>query len=106
MKNQLLAVMLMASVGCGTVLNGGASTIYPPQGGTIDGVAGPIMANKSSSHEVMYPNGQRCLIQPAISIGYLVADIVLLFLVGVIVDAVTGDWNVLDPNACPGVIVT
>ncbi len=99
-------MMLTLSMGCGTLINGGPSTIYPPQGGTIDGVPGPIVVSKKSAHEVIYPNGQRCLIVPAVGLGYVVVDVVLLFLVGLVIDAVTGDWSVLDANQCPGVIVT
>jgi len=29
----------------------------------------------------------------------------LLFLLGILVDAITGDWRTLDADACPGVSV-
>jgi hypothetical protein len=103
--NRLLIATVIASVGCGTVLNSGPATIVPPPGGTVDGVAGPITVSKKVPHEVVYPDGRRCMIESRVSVGYVVVDVVLLFLLGVIVDAVTGDWRTLDAGACPGVIV-
>jgi hypothetical protein len=92
-------------MGCGTILNSGTATITPPRGATVDGVAGPISVSKQRSHEVIYKNGRRCMVESSVSAGYVIADIVLLFLLGVIVDAVTGDWKTLDADACPGVSV-
>lgn len=105
MIQRLLAVLMICTIGCGTVLNGGPATIIPPPGATVDGVAGPVPANKQMPHEVVYPDGRRCVVVPSVSVGYLVVDIVVLFLVGVIVDAVTGDWKVLNADQCPGVLV-
>ena len=103
--NRVIALALVATMGCGTVLNGGPATIIPPPGATIDGFAGPVPANKQIPHEIVYQDGRRCLVTSSVSAGYLIADIFLLFLLGVIVDAITGDWNTLDAGACPGVIV-
>jgi hypothetical protein len=105
MMMRLVAVILVFTVACGTVLNGGPATIIPPPGATIDGVAGPVPASKKISHEVVYPDGRRCIVESGVSAGYLIVDVVLLFLVGVVVDAITGDWKVLNADACPGVIV-
>ena len=105
MTTRLVALLLIFTIGCGTVLNGGPATLIPPPGATIDGVPGPIPANKQIPHEVVYPDGRHCVVVSSVSVGYLVVDIVLLFLLGVIVDAVTGDWKVLDAGMCPGVIV-
>ena len=103
MMQRLMALSLVATVGCGTVLNAKTVTVYPPPGGAIDGVGGPLRVNQQGSHIITYPNGSQCLMNGGISVGYLVVDIVLLFLIGVVVDAVTGGWTVLDANACPGV---
>lgn len=105
MIQRLLAVLLIFTMACGTVLNGGPATIIPPPGATVDGVAGPIPADQKSAHEVVYQDGRRCIITSGVGAGYVIADVLLLFLVGVIVDAVTGDWKVLDAGMCPGVIV-
>jgi hypothetical protein len=105
MSRLLPAIVVVMSLGCGTVLNSGPATIVPPPGGTVDGVAGPLLVSKKTPHEIRYPDGRACIIQSRISMGYLLADIFLLFLVGVVVDAVTDDWKVLDPMSCPGVIV-
>lgn len=103
----LIAALGTSSMGCGTVLNGSTTTIMAPPGSSIDGmmVQGPVVVSQHHPHEVVFPDGRRCFIDSRISIGYLVADVVLLFLVGVIIDAVTGDWKVLDAGMCPGVIV-
>jgi hypothetical protein len=103
--NRVIALALVATMGCGTILNSGPATLIPPPGATIDGVAGPIPANKQVPHEVVYQDGRRCVVTSSVSAGYLIADIILLFLVGVIVDAITGDWKTLDAGMCPGVIV-
>lgn len=102
---RVFAALLALTMSCGTVLNSGPATIYPPQGGTVDGSPTPVPASKQVPHEVVYPDGRRCIIESRVSAGYVIADVILLFLVGVIVDAATGDWKVLSADACPGVIV-
>ncbi len=106
MITKLLAVLLVLTMGCGTILNSGPATIIPPPGGTVDGSPTPIVASKKVPHEIVYPDGRRCIIESRVSAGYLIADVVLLFLLGVIIDAVTGDWKVLSADSCPGVIVS
>jgi hypothetical protein len=103
MVNRLTAAALVFSVGCGAILNGSSSTIVPPPGATVDGQPTPIVASNQTAHEIVYPDGRRCIVGSHISAGYLVADVVLWFLVGIIIDGVSGDWNVLDEGACPGV---
>jgi hypothetical protein len=105
MTTRILAVLLIFTMACGTVLNGGPAMIIPPPGATVDGVAGPVPASKKIPHEVVYQDGRRCIVESHVSAGYVIVDIVLLFLLGVIVDAVTGDWKVLNADACPGVII-
>ena len=105
MCHRVLAAALVFVVGCGTVLNGSTSTIVPPKGATVDGVAGPITASNQRPHEVIYEDGRHCIVESSVSAGYVIADVVLWFLVGVLVDAVTGDWKTLDADACPGVVV-
>ncbi len=104
--HRILAAALVFSMGCGTILNGGTATLVPPRGATVDGVAGPVAASKQTAHQVVYQDGHSCVVESHVSIGYAVADIVIwVGLLGVIVDAVTGDWKILDAGACPGVIV-
>jgi hypothetical protein len=105
MIKRVFAVILIFTMGCGTVLNSGPATIVPPPGGTIDGSPTPIVASKKVPHEVVYPDGRRCIVESRVSAGYVIVDIFLLFLLGVIVDAATGDWRVLSADSCPGVIV-
>lgn len=82
MMARLLAMILVFSVGCGTILNSGPATIVPPPGATVDGVAGPIPASKKLPHEVVYPDGRRCIIESSV-----------------------GDWKLLRADACPGVSI-
>lgn len=104
--HRILAAVLVFSMGCGTILNGGPATLIPPPGATVDGVAGPISVSQKTAHEVTYQDGRRCIVESRVSAGYVIADVLLFtFLIGVLVDAVTGDWKTLDAGACPGVIV-
>ena len=105
---RLLALVLIFAFGCGTILNGSTAMAILPPGSAIDGVpANGMMAmpiSKKTPHEIVYPDGRRCLVTPSLSVGYLILDIVL-GLLPVIVDAITGDWTVLDASMCPGVAV-
>ena len=103
--NKLMAGMLTLVMGCGALLNGGNATITPPRGATVDGFEGPISASKKRSHQVVYEDGRTCVVESGVSAGYVVADVVFWFLLGVLVDAATGDWKTLDDDACPGVMV-
>ena len=103
---KLIATLLVATLGCGTILIGGSVTIVPPPGGTVDGVAHPISASKKSSHQIVYPDGRVCIIESGVSAGYVVADIVFWFLLGIIIDGATGNWKTLDEGACPGVTIS
>jgi hypothetical protein len=106
MMPRILALFMLFTIGCGTVLNSETATIHAPPGSTIDGApASDAVVSQRAPHEVVFQDGRRCIVDTHISAGYIVADIVLLFLVGVVVDAVTGDWAVLNADACPGVIV-
>ncbi len=100
-----ISVVLVLVMGCGTVLNSGHATITPPRGATVDGVDGPISASKKRSHQVVYADGRTCVVESSVSAGYVLADVVFWFLLGVLVDAATGDWKTLDGDACPGVMI-
>lgn len=93
------------TMACGTVLNSTSTTVTPPPGATINGGTGPMVLSQQRSHEVIYPDGRRCIIESRVGAGYVVADLVFWFLVGIIVDAATGKWRSLDADACPGVVV-
>jgi hypothetical protein len=102
---RLLALLVASSVGCGTILNNGPTTIIPPPGATVDGFAGPLLVSQRTPHEIVYPDGRRCIVESHISALYIVGDIFIFFFLGLIVDAATGHWYVLSADACPGVIV-
>lgn len=101
-----VGVALMAmSLGCGTILNSSTATVTPPPGATVAGSPGPVVLSQQRSHEVIYPDGRRCILESRVGAGYVIADIVFFFLVGVVIDAATGNWKSLDADSCPGVIV-
>jgi hypothetical protein len=98
----LLALSLAA---CGTLMNSSTAMVTPPPGATIDGVAGPTPLSKNEPHQIVFADGRSCVLQPKVGAGYVLGDIFLTGLVGVVVDAVTGKWTKLDASACPGVVV-
>ena len=105
MKTILIAILVLC-VGCGTILNSGPATVYPPAGGAVDGVAGPTPASKKRPHEVIYPDGRRCIVESHVSAGYVIVDIIFFWtIVPLVIDAVTENWKTLDADACPGVMV-
>ena len=106
MTTRLLALSLVLTVGCGTILNSGPQTVHVPAGSTLDGAAaGDMPVDPKIPHEIIYPDGHRCIVDSHISAGYVIADVVLWFLVGLVVDGVTGDWRTLNADDCPGVSV-
>lgn len=101
----VVAMAVTVSLGCGTILNSGTSTIRPPQGATVDGQAGPTEASKKRSHHIVYADGGTCVVESSVSAGYVVADVVFWFLLGLLVDGATGNWKTLDADGCRGVEV-
>jgi hypothetical protein len=102
---RFIALCLVLATGCGAVLNSGSATILPPRGATVDGNEGPTVVSKKRSHEIVYPDGRSCIVESHVSGGYVLADIVFWFILGVLIDAATEDWKTLDADACPGVRV-
>lgn len=93
-------------MGCGAILNSGQATIVVPPGATVDGAAvSSLSVSKQVPHEVVFADGRRCIVDSQVGAGYVIADVVLWFLLGLIVDGVTGDWKSLDASGCPGVSV-
>ncbi len=98
--------VLAALTGCGTIINGSHATVTPPPGGFVDGSPGPVVASQQRSHEVIYPDGRRCIVESRVGAGVVIVDIIFLpLLIPIIVDAVTGNWRHLDAEGCPGVTV-
>ncbi|MCA9675651.1 MAG: hypothetical protein H6709_18550 [Kofleriaceae bacterium] len=98
----LLVLTALLGAGCGTLFNSGPTTLRAPAGATIDGSSSPVSVDQKTAHEVRYEDGHTCVIQPGISAAYLILDIFATGLIGVVVDAVTGDWKVLKAG-CPGI---
>jgi len=101
----VVALVVVVSMGCGTILNSGTATIRPPRGATVDGQEGPTAVSKKSSHQIVYADGGSCVVESSVSAGYVVADVVFWFLLGLLVDGATGNWKTLDADACRGVLV-
>lgn len=45
------------------------------------------------------------MVESSISAGYVIADVVFWFLLGLVVDGVSGNWKTLEDDACPGVVI-
>jgi hypothetical protein len=99
-----LVAIALAATGCGAIFNKSTVQAQTAQGVAVDGQSGYVMLDQSTPHTVQYANGGMCVIPSGMSVGYLLLDLFLTFPIGIIVDAVTGDWNVLE-NGCPGVMI-
>lgn len=98
-------VLCLASAGCGAILNSSTATVNGPAGTRVNGNPVPTIVSQKSSHQVTMPDGRTCVITSGASGGYVVADILLTGLLGVVIDAATGAWKTLDADSCPGVTV-
>lgn len=105
MKRLALAPLLCLAA-CGTLFNSGPSTVSAPPGTSIDGSFDVTRISKKRSHMVQFADGRTCLISSRVSPLYVLGDIFLTpYLVGIVVDALTGDWRKLDADSCPGIAV-
>ena len=78
----------------------------PRPGATIDGQAvSSLSVSKQVPHEVVFADGRRCITSSSVSAGYVIADVVLWFLVGLIIDGVTGDWRTPSTAISAGVSI-
>lgn len=105
MKKAIVLFTVLSSVGCGAILNSSTATVNGPHGTTVNGNPVPVVVSQKASHQVSMPNGNTCVITSSASGGYIIADIFLTGLLGIVIDAATGAWKVLDAGACPGVTV-
>ena len=102
----IICAALALMTGCATLLNSGTATIMAPPGSAIDGSPGPIVASQKRSHEVILPDGRRCIVESHVSAGYVIVDIIFFWtIVPLLIDAVTENWKTLDADSCPGVMV-
>jgi hypothetical protein len=103
---KLLCAVLVLATGCATIFNSRTATIVAPPGSGVDGGPTPAIASQKRPHEVVYPDGRRCIIESNVSAGYVIVDIIFFWtILPLIIDAVTENWKVLDAGACPGVMV-
>ncbi len=96
---------VILATGCGTIFNGGPATVAPAPGVAVNGFQTVQLADKGMPLQVTYAQGGMCMVESSISLSYLLLDVFLTGFIGVIIDAVTGDWMVLDPGSCPGVMI-
>jgi hypothetical protein len=97
--------LLLSTSSCATILASKTATVTPPPGALLNGAPGPQVVSKKASALVQYPDGRTCVVGSQVSAGYVIADIVFTFLIGLVVDGVTENWKTLDESACPGVLV-
>lgn len=95
--------LVVAASGCGAILNSSTATINGPAGATVDGAPVPVVVSQKSAHVVRLPDGQVCTLGSSASGGYIIADIFLTGLLGLLIDGATGDWRTVDTDGCPGV---
>ena len=124
MSPRLVAALLAACValpsGCATILRNSKQDITiscnrPPATVRVDGATGMLGVNRlerETSHQITGESGGKTAsgwVSADISIPWLLVDIFLGGLVGIVVDAITGAWNDLSPsnltltigNGCP-----
>ncbi|MCC6997446.1 MAG: PEGA domain-containing protein [Deltaproteobacteria bacterium] len=108
----LLAASVLGGAGCGAMFGSKRRTVTitsVPAGAEaiVDGqLVGytPVQVSLTDDrpHEVLFRSGQVqtvCRIESEIDATWLILDI-LTFPIGVVVDAVTGDWKELDKSRC------
>jgi hypothetical protein len=103
--SKILSLLLVSSLGCGAILNGSTSRVSGPAGAMMDGAPLPQEVSKKSYHSVVMPNGVQCTVGSSASVGYIIADLIFTGLLGIVIDAATGDWKTLDGDSCPGLSV-
>ncbi len=112
----LLAALALGGAGCGAMFGSKRRTVTitsVPAGAEaiVDGqLVGytPVQVSLTDNraHEVLFRSGQVqtvCRIDSEIDATWLILDI-LTFPIGVVVDAVTGDWKELDKSHCHAVL--
>jgi urocanate hydratase len=106
MKNlkALLIGALVVTSGCATMLNPQEKTLYLAEGVTIDGETRTKKVDQKETYTVEYADGREsCELEPEVSTAYFVLDLFATAVIGLVVDAVTGDWRVIDAGECEGV---
>ena len=113
MKRSLAALACLAS-GCGAIFNSPSKQVLmtstPPGAHVlIDGLPagvtpGMIPVGNSRDHVVVFRlegyAPATCMLTTSLDPTYVILDFVLAFPIGVIVDAITGDWNHVIQDTC------
>ncbi len=99
---KLMFATLLLAAGCGTLFNKRHVDVTIDPGVSVDGAMISTELDQQATHMVTYPDGRVCRLEPGVSVGYLLLDIFFTGPIGIIVDAVTGDWKVAKGD-CPGV---
>lgn len=111
---KILALFVVLATGCGAVFAAKTRPVIvqstPPDAQVlVDGVPlgttpTTVPVNNHKNHTVVvrapgYPDGT-CLVNTRVGVVWVVLDIVLTGLIGVVVDAVTGGWSEVDALPC------
>jgi hypothetical protein len=110
----LICVASLSLAGCATIFTGdrtnvGVASARPGASVTVDGVPFgrtpvQIPLDKTRAHSIVITttDGQTytCLVNSSVGIGWVVLNVFTTFLVGVIVDGLTGKWKSLDQSMC------
>ena len=101
--HKLLVASVLLSAGCGTIFNKQHKDIRMAPGVSVDGATVSTTIDQKTEHTVEYADGRpSCTIRPGVSAAYVIVDIFATGLIGIVVDAITGDWTVAKSD-CPGV---
>jgi hypothetical protein len=109
----VLCIALLFSSGCGVMFQGSNQTVgihSSPSGATVKGTPGigeyttpcSVSLSRKNSYDLTFTKeGYKpvsAYINASVKFGYVLLDVLLTGLVGVIVDAATGGWNGLKPD--------
>lgn len=95
-------MLTLFATGCATILNKRTVHVELDDGVSVDGESVSADIDQREPHTVTYADGRTCNIHPGVSGPYIVLDIFLTGPIGLIIDAITGDWTVAKGD-CPGV---
>ena len=107
MFKYIVAYIAIASVGCATLLSDNYKTVVVRSRGpiTLDGApagVGPTTFTVSAhtSHTIVVGD-RSCQLDTSVGGGWIILDVLFTgLIVGLVIDAVTGEWSTVDPSAC------
>ncbi len=103
-----LSLLVVACAGCATLFNSGTQQLSieanPGAPIVVDGLEvgkspGVVEVSSHVDHDIVV-GGRGCHLDAEVGVGWVIADIFLTGLIGVVVDAVTGDWRSIHASEC------